>query len=352
MNVDPEGGVRPENAGHGSSALEIRMRRLLTDGAFDLPAHGGGHTAERLRWLAAVAARELSLGRLAEAHLDAVTILREAGRAPLPGCLYGVWASDAPRAQLRLTSTPSGPVVHGRKGFCTGVGLVDRALVTASADVEQLDDAQRAGGSVVLVDLDARDPSWVVDSEVWVTPAFAETNTATIELEHVEVDATQVVGTPNWYLERIGFWHGALAPAACWAGGALGLADHCRAIGNGRELDEHTLAHLGVIDSARWELEIVLDAAGAAIDAAPDDADVARHTAARARTVVERAADLVVDEAMRAFGPRLLAQDEWAARRIAELQLYVRQHHGARDHAVLGRLSLDQRRHCLDRAHS
>ena len=279
-------------------------------------------------------------GRVAEAHLDAVTILREAGRTPAAGCLYGVWASEAPRAQLHLTATSTGSVIHGTKAFCTGVGLVDRALVTAVADGGHPDAASRGNERVLLVDLDARDPSWVVDPGGWSTPAFAETNTATVHLDGVAIDDAQLVGPPGWYLDRLGFWHGALAPAACWAGGAMGLADHCRATGRGRDLDEHTLAHLGVIDSARWELDLALGAAGAAIDAAPHDAEVAQLTAARTRTLIERAVALVVDQAMRAFGPRLLAHDEWAARRIAELQLYVRQHHGARDHATLGRLSL------------
>ena len=323
------------------SELESRMRRLIADGALDLPLPGSGRTAERLRRLAAVSARDLALGRLAEAHLDAVTILREAGRQPVPGRLYGVWASDAPRARLHLAETSSGTIVHGRKAFCTGAGMVDRALVTASAAGERRDDAEGGTEPVVLVDLDARDPSWVVDTSGWITPAFAETRTASVELDRVAVEPAQIVGPPGWYLRRIGFWHGALAPAACWAGGAMGLADHCRAAASGREPDVHTLAHLGVLDGARWELAFVLDAAAAAIDAAPDDEEGARHTAARTRTVIARVATLVVDHAMRAFGPRLLAQDEWAARRIAELQLYVRQHHGARDHATLGSLSLE-----------
>lgn len=340
---------RDHDDGSATSGLDVRMRRLIADGAFDLPAPGGGHTAVRLRRLVAISAHDLALGRLAEAHLDAISILREAGRTPVAGCLYGVWASEAPGAQLHLTSTSSGTVVRGSKAFCTGVGLVGRALVTARAEPEH---APRGNERVFLVDLDARDPSWVVDPGGWSTQAFAETNTATVHLDDVTIDDAQVIGPPGWYLDRVGFWHGALAPAACWAGGAMGLADHCRATGRGRDLDEHTLAHLGVIDSARWELDLALGAAGAAIDAAPHDAGEAQHTAARARTVIERAVVLVVDRAMSAFGPRLLAQDEWAARRIAELQLYVRQHHGARDHATLGRLSLACPAERADRARS
>jgi hypothetical protein len=37
------------------------------------------------------------------------------------------------------------------------------------------------------------------------------------------------------------------------------------------------------------------------------------------------------------LGPAPLAQDERHARRVADLQLYVRQHHAERDEATLGR---------------
>ena len=34
-----------------------------------------------------------------------------------------------------------------------------------------------------------------------------------------------MVGGLHWYLNRPGFWHGAINPAACWAGGALSLIE-------------------------------------------------------------------------------------------------------------------------------
>jgi hypothetical protein len=39
------------------------------------------------------------------------------------------------------------------------------------------------------------------------------------------VTRTMAAHCANWYLTRPGFWHGALGPAACWAGGAIGLID-------------------------------------------------------------------------------------------------------------------------------
>lgn len=316
-----------------TGTLADRLRRLTGSGFLDLPLPGTGSTPERLRRLARISAGDLSLGRVAEAHLDAITILREAGREPTPDALYGVWASEAPHARLQLQPAAAGWTMSGRKAFCTGAGLLDRALVTA-----------RPVGSddVLLIDLAVaqleRDPS------TWITMSFADTDTATVTVADTHIDAeTDVLGGPGWYLDRVGFWQGALAPAACWAGGAIGLVDHCFRIALS-DADDLTAAHLGVLDSARWELRAVLDAAGAEVDADPVDADLARLLARRARTAVERLVTLVVDHSLRCFGPRLLAMDPWASRRIGELQLYVRQHHDSRDHAALGHDALEDER--------
>jgi hypothetical protein len=328
------GGVGPEQGG-----LAVQLRRLAAAGCFDLPQPGCGHTRRRLRRLGSIAAEHLALARLAEAHLDAVTILREAGRQPELDRLYGVWASDAPHAHLALTTSPPGGraavVVDGRKAFCTGWDIVDRALITV-----------RDADGVTLVDLSTNSPRISADTSEWMTPAFADTNTATITITQLDLDPGHIVGTANWYLDRIGFWHGALAPAACWAGGAIGLVDHCFDLARQRQSDDHMLTHLGVLEAARWELEVVLDAAGDTVDAFPDDRDVAVRLAQQTRSSVERIVAVIIDHAVRAFGPRLLAHDLWAARRVSELQLYVRQHHDSRDHAALGSLCL----HTVDSA--
>jgi hypothetical protein len=312
-----------------SHVLRHALRDLVADGTLEFPLPGRGHTSHRLRTLARIAADELELARLAEAHLDAVTILREAGRDGEPNALYGVWASDAPTARCRLTARQhEQPVVAGRKAFCSGAGLVDRALVTAH------DDADR----VHLIDLDLRTSRVLIDTSSWTAPVFAATNTATITLADTTLHDHQIIGPPNWYLDRIGFWHGALAPAACWAGGATGLIDHCLRHAT-TDADSHLAAHLGMLDTTRWTLDTLVAAAGDGVDEHPADHDMAVRLAYRARSAVEHAVTTALDHATRAFGPRLLVNDAWAARRVAELQLYVRQHHDTRDHATLGRLA-------------
>jgi alkylation response protein AidB-like acyl-CoA dehydrogenase len=319
----PGGGDPGDGSGASVAAIGHRLRRLIEEDFFELPAYGEGQSAHRLLRLSELARADLALARLAEAHLDALTILAEANMHPEPGAAYGVWASEG-GARLQIHRVGGGWQLRGRKAFCTGCGIVDRALVTA-----------RDEGSTLLVDLDVTRVRG--DTDGWSTDAFAETNTATVEFAGLRVGDAQRVGGPNWYLDRTGFWHGALAPAACWAGGAIGLADHCVAVLVGGEPDGHTSGRLGTLDATAWELSALLRAAGDAIDEDPTR-EAAIAIAHRCRTMVERSVSSIVDDAVRAVGPRLLAFDEWAGRRVAELQLYVRQHHDRRDHAALGEL--------------
>jgi alkylation response protein AidB-like acyl-CoA dehydrogenase len=310
--------------------LASRFRAARSQGDLDLPPPGGGQTGQRLAALADLAARDLALARLAEAHTDALAILTEAGRCDRPDSSYGVWASEAPHARLIVERTGGdGPVITGSKAFCSGLGIVDRSLVTVSTPDGPL-----------LFDLDLSDRpgddffDYTLDD--WVTPAFADTCTGTLVVSNLPVPTEGPIGGPGWYLQRVGFWHGALAPAACWAGGATGLVEHCIELASRRTLGPHLLAQIGVLDTARWSLASALVAAGAAVDAAPSDHHTAVVTADRLRNAVEHWVTLIVETAAAAFGPRLLAHDRWASRRVAELQLYVRQHHGPNDHERLG----------------
>lgn len=109
------------------TARELKAR-LVAIVSQEVPLPGGGRTPERLRRLAETAREDLSLAKLAEAHWDAVAILVEAGRAPEPDVLYAVWASEIPGQALQLKRTSDGYQLSGSKPFCSGIGMVDRAL--------------------------------------------------------------------------------------------------------------------------------------------------------------------------------------------------------------------------------
>ena len=310
--------------------LAIRLRGLHNSGALDLPLPGGGSTGERLHRLARIASCDVSLARLAVAHTDAVAILAEAGSRAAPNALYGVWAAEDSDRRLDARETDGGIVLEGGLPFCSGVGLIDRALVHA-----------RCGSERWLVDVDLSADGIVADLGVWQAPTFAATCTGATYFNDVALPNDTRVGGDGWYLSRSGFWQGACGPAACWAGGAQGLVRIALAEGAARSADPHRLAHLGALAALDWQLSAMLDAAGAEIDAAATDASAAERIAGALRANVERAATAVIDHFGRAFGPRLLAFDGEVARRVAEVQLYVRQHGGERDLARLGQLACE-----------
>jgi hypothetical protein len=105
-------------------------RRLAEIPKEVLPLPGKGNTAERHRRLFEIGREDLSLAKLAEAHWDAVAILTENGREPAPNALYAVWASEIPGQPVQLNREGGKNLrVVGRKMFCSGLGIVDRALV-------------------------------------------------------------------------------------------------------------------------------------------------------------------------------------------------------------------------------
>jgi hypothetical protein len=307
--------------------LGSQFRNALMGGGLEMPFPGRGQTAARHQRLSDIARRNLALGRLAEAHVDALAILHEAGRPADPNALYGVWASEVPGRSLRLTDCGSWFELSGQKMFCTGATLVDRALVTVMEPERRLVD----------VDLCSSAGKIRYDESAWVTSAFAETHTATATFDRVPVTVGDFIGAPGWYLERPGFWHGACGPASCWTGGALGLLDYARA--NTREGNPHAWAALGAIEAHCWALQKILEGAGSEIDANPKDAAGAMRIALKVRHLVDEGCTEILRRFGRAYGPRPLAFDSAMSKLCQELTLYVRQTHAESDLEALGKAS-------------
>ena len=304
-----------------SVQLMARLRSSIED---PMPLPGAGQTCVRHRRLMEIGREDLSLARLAEAHWDAVAILAEAGRLPVPNAIYGVWAAEIPGSALRFDAGEG--TIRGQKMFCSGAELIDRALITVGSP------------EALLFEIDLNTHARFVryDATSWKTTAFADTRTSTAYFDAMPASPDDVVGDAGWYLRRPGFWHGACGPAACWAGGAIGLVDY--AAQQTRE-DPHTLAHLGAMRASAWALRAYLDVAGDEIDAALCDAVRARTRALTVRHLVEQACTDILRRLVRAYGPYPLAMDEGVSRRYQELDLYLRQSHAERDLASLGRCS-------------
>ena len=291
-----------------------------------LPLPGKGNTAERHRRLFEIGREDLSLAKLAEAHWDAVAILAENGREPVPNALYAVWASEIPGQSLQLNKEAKTLCVVGRKMFCSGLGIVDRALVTVGSPEPCL----------VEIDLKINANAIEIDTSDWKPEAFRRTNTGAIIFHGIGISGT-IIGEPSWYLRRPGFWHGAIGPAACWAGGATGLLD---AAFESKRDDVHTMAHLAAIHADVWATETYLAAAGREIDESYSDCNAAMVRALQVRHLIEQACTDTLRRFARAYGPHPLTMVGETSRRYHELDLFLRQSHAERDLESLGRALL------------
>jgi alkylation response protein AidB-like acyl-CoA dehydrogenase len=297
--------------------LITRMRKVVEH---PIPLPGGGSTAERHQRLFEIGREDLSLARLVEAHWDALAILAEVGRKAELGVLYGVWAAEAADKAMKM----DGLSISGGKPFCSGAGIVDRALVTVKEPEARLVD----------VDLRGRDGAIDFDESSWKTSAFAATKTSFATFHSVALRKEDIIGPCGYYLQRVGFWHGACGPAACWAGGAAGLFDWAS---KQKRNDPHTLAHLGAISAAIWSMEAALQTSGREIDAKWNDVEAAQTRALTVRHIVEQGCTDVIHRLARAHGPHPLTMDARIARRLLELEIYIRQSHAERDLESLGR---------------
>jgi hypothetical protein len=257
--------------------------------------------------LATLGTHDLAIARAVEPHLDALGILQQAGFSSPAGC-WGVFAAEGGDDPLLF----DGATLAGTKPWCSLAGQLDHALVTA-----QLPSGERA-----LFTVDLHHAGVEVVGEAWKARGLTEIPSGPVRFH--DVPAAQV-GEAGWYLDRPGFAWGGIAVAACWYGGAIGVA---RAVLAAKP-SPYLVMHLGAIDVALGSARRAL------LEASALDGDP-RITAKRVRGTVARACEEVLWRAAHALGPAPLALDETHAKRVADLQLYIRQHHAEKDDASLG----------------
>ncbi|KTR42820.1 hypothetical protein NS263_01095 [Curtobacterium oceanosedimentum] len=341
-----------------SPADRLAVAQVLAD---TTPLLAAGTAGPVFATLAAVAAADVALARTVEQHLDALGILAQAGESVPSGSAWGVFAAEAPG--LRVTATPSdgsgadpgtvtpdgavtpaGTVAVGRavaaggavavvgavrldgtKPWCSLASSLTHALVTA-----------HLGEQRQLVAVDLRQPGVTVHDEAWVARGMPDVPSGPVDLDGVVGTA---VGAPGWYLTRPGFAWGGIGVAACWWGGAVGLARMLRTAAAARPGSELLQAALGATVTDLADAEDALATAAARIDAAgPDDDTDWSFVAQVTRSRVRRAVDAVSQRVVATPGPAPLTSDAAVAARVADLGLYVLQDHGERDLARVGRI--------------
>ncbi len=291
-----------------------------------LPPAGVGSTPHLWSALATLAATDLTVARVLEPHLDALAILAQAGIPAAPGT-WGVFAAEGPGRPLRVDATGTSYTMTGRKHWCSLAGSLDHALVSAWIGEERR-----------LFAVDLHDHRVAAVSGTWVARGLTDVDSGPVDFDGVPAAP---VGEAGWYLDRPGFAWGGLGVAAIWYGGAVGVARRLLDSAARRAPDQLALMHLGAVDGALHAAWCALSDAATAIDAGVLlGADGAR-AALRVRQVVATAAEEILRRAAHCLGPGPLATEEEHARRVADLELYLRQWHAERDLVSLGDLLLE-----------
>lgn len=304
--------------------------RIVTDGDLDVPLPGRGETIHRLRALEEFCHRDIAVGRLVEAHLDADAILVElAGERVGPDEFWGVWAAEPPEPQViahEVSAQTQGSrwELTGVKPWCSGVVACTHALVTA-----------RDGDRRRLFAVDLRQPGVRGERGGWAATGMRATETGTARFDRA---TSRPIGEPGEYLTRPGFWHGGIGVAACWLGGARKVAGPLLTATD-KHNDKLTLMHVGAVDALLAGGAAMLEHAAAQIDAAPHDVELATRLAHQVRWSIEQIATATIDRVNRALGPGPLVHEREHAQAVADLAVYIRQSHADRDLVTLGRLA-------------
>jgi len=172
------------------SGISGAFEQIVRTHGSDVPLPGKGNTVRRFEALSTWAARDLSLARLAEGHLDALAILAEAG-LPVTDlrASYGVWAARSRVGGVTARLGSDGWHLSGRKEFCSGSSLIDRALVTADTS-----------GGYLLLDVTVSEHVRSVEPASWPAVGMADSQSETLEFGGPAVPRNRVVGGPGFTL--------------------------------------------------------------------------------------------------------------------------------------------------------
>ena len=308
----------------------LSLSHLVEAGIDRVPMPGAGHTLARWRVLAEIGAHDLSLAKLFEGHTDALAILAELGGPTVPGgTRWGTWCAEPPEARVTMDADGSGALARvrlsGTKAWCSGATSVTHAVLSC----------WNAAGEPCLAAVAMDQVGVQVTGDGWQAVGMAASGSVDVRFDQAEAFP---LGRPGDYVRRAGFWHGGAGVAACWFGGALGIARMTREL-SGNAPDAHRLAHLGAIDAVMTAARAVLRETAAWIDAHPRND--AQRVALRARLAAEQAANEVMLRAGRALGAGPLCRNARFAQAMADLPVFLRQSHAERDLAALGRQLID-----------
>lgn len=286
------------------------------------PASGSGDFGSQtlIRWqiLAFVAGLDLTIAKWFESHLDALSILKEVGDIKAQG-LWAVWAAEGHPDPIRFENGN----IFGNKAWCSGANIVDFGLLTYRDEA----------GQSQLIMVDMAQSGIDIDNGAWQAVGMQATDTATIQFHGTPAS---LVGSPNAYLDRVGFWHGAAGVAACWFGATTAIADYLLT-SVAKKPNHFKAMYLGQIATALAVNQQYFYHVANLIDTIPDSNHELAIRQLRANT--EQVARQVLETVGQALGAAPFCTQAHFAKLSADLTVFIRQSHGAFDWQRIGELA-------------
>jgi alkylation response protein AidB-like acyl-CoA dehydrogenase len=209
------------------------LDHLRSAGALSPPL---GHADDLAALLTLVGQGNLSVGRILEAHVNALHLISRYGTPREDGRLFGLWVTDPPEGGLRMRRIGNRIVLSGGKQFCSAAGHASGALVTAQ---DENDDTRMLVVPLGIGEVVTPLPSPLQGMRAAVTGA--------VDFTGCQVAADALLGQPGDYLREPDFSTGAWRGSAVALGGLIALNDHAVAQlrATGRLDSPHTWARLG-----------------------------------------------------------------------------------------------------------
>jgi alkylation response protein AidB-like acyl-CoA dehydrogenase len=308
---------------------EIDSLRCLGALAPPLPAQaraGDGDVADQLAaMLRLVGHGNLSVGRIFEAHINALHLIARYGSAAQwhaamaaiqDGGLFALWVTDPPDNRLRMNRIGNRVTLAGGKQFCSAAGYATDALVTAH-DTD-------GGIRMLVLRLGIGETVRALPSPLQGMRAAV---TGAVDFTGCETPASGVLGQAGDYLREPDFSAGAWRGSAVALGGLIALLDLAVAQlqAAGRAGSPHVQARLGHAMIARETVRLWV---GAAARIAEDPSAETGHRVAAvglARIAVETACLDAMRLVQRSVGLSAFRQGNPIERICRDLSTYLRQ---------------------------
>jgi alkylation response protein AidB-like acyl-CoA dehydrogenase len=293
-----------------------------------LPRHGRDRNVATdllVSLLTLIGSGNLSVGRLFEAHVNALHLLQRYGtgdqrsaarQAAERGELHALWVTDPADNALHLISIRDRWTMAGAKTFCSGAGHVAHAIVTAATE--------NGESQMLILPMGQGERAERLPGQL---QGMRSAVTGMVDFTGVELGHDAFLGCPGDYLREPDFSCGAWRASAVALGGLRALLDvtisDLRT--RGRIDDPNQLARVGQAMIARETSRLwVRNAARIAEDPRAEPSETVAYVGL-ARLAVETACLDVIRLVQRSLGLASFRQGHPAERICRDLGTYLRQ---------------------------